>query len=379
MTARKILFLGYYTGFAGGIERYAFQSAVRLRQAGAQVDWCGSVPDRDEDLFRSGFDRVLSPEELAGSTGEYDLAALHKLPTPERLKEWRVRFGEKLVFWAHDHDLYCPRRHYYTPFGRINCHRAYSPCRCAVCARISHPRHWKHLRRGQGKLLAELRGHHAVVLSGFMRDNLIRNGFVPERIHLIGPVIEAGAGTDRVPSAGNELKILFLGQLIRGKGCDLLLEALHRLTIPWHAKIAGDGFDRPMLEKRAGEMELGSRIEFTSWLTDPAAALRDCDVLVFPSRWQEPFGLSGAEAAACGKPVIAFDVGGVREWLQDQVNGFIVPEKNTAEMAEKLEQLYHDPALRARMGKAGRTLVEQRFAPSLFPEKIEELIRRVQS
>ena len=379
MNGRKILFLGYYTGFAGGIERYAYQSSVLLRRNGAQVHWCGSVPDRDEELFRSGFDRTLTPGQLAELPPDYDLAVLHKLPPPDQLKQWRENFGEKLVFLAHDHDLYCPRRHYYTPFGRINCHRAYSPCRCAVCARISHPRHWKFLRRGQGALLQELRGHHAVVLSAFMRENLIRNGFAPERIHLIGPVIESGGDPGPHPSEGKELKILFLGQLIRGKGCDLLLDALRQLTIPWQAKIAGNGSDYQMLVNMAEKMGLSSRIEFTSWLTEPKEALRECDVLVFPSRWQEPFGLSGAEAAACGKPVVAFDVGGVREWLQDTVSGFIVPEKNTAAMAEKLELLGRDPALRTRMGNAGHALVESRFAPQLFLKQFKALINTVQS
>ena len=373
MNGRKILFLGYYTGFSGGIERYAYQTALILRRAGAEVHWCGSVSDRDEALFRSGFDRVLSPDDLTASSPEYDLAVLHKLPSFENLKQWREKFGEKLVFLAHDHDLYCPRRHYYTPFGRINCHRAYSPLRCAVCARISAPHNWKHLKRGQGALLRELRGHHAVVLSNFMRDNLLRNGFSSEKIHLIGPVIEPSPETAPVREPGNELKILFLGQLIRGKGCDLLLDALSQLKINWRAKIAGDGSDRPMLENLVRKMNLGSRIEFTSWLTDPAAALQECDVLAFPSRWQEPFGLSGAEAAACGKPVVAFDVGGVREWLQDEVTGFIVPEKDTAEMMRKFELLHHDPALRIRMGNEGRKLIAERFNPKNFLERFGHL------
>ena len=379
MDGRKILFLGYYTGFAGGIERYAFQSAGVLRRAGAQVHWCGVVADRDEAVFRGGFDRVLTPDELAAASEDYDLVALHKLPALDRLVQWRELFGDKLVFWAHDHDLYCPRRHYYTPFGRRNCHRAYSFCRCALCSRLSAPHNWKHLRNDHGKLLRELSGHHAVTLSSFMRQNLLRNGFGSDRIHVIGPVIEAPAAASPCPAADEPLKILFLGQLIRGKGGDLLLEALQKLKIDWRAKIVGDGNDRAMLPDLARRMGLEPRINFTSWITDPATVLNECDVLVFPSRWQEPFGLSGAEAAACGKPVVAFDVGGVREWLADGVSGFVVPEKDTAAMAEKLELLYRDPELRSRMGAAGRELVAERFAPGRFIARIGDLIREVRS
>ena len=378
MTGRRILFLGYFTGFAGGIERYAFQTALLLRKAGAEVDWCGEVPARGEDSFRSGFDRVLSAPRPADLSSGYDLVAMHKLPSLPVLKQWRERFGERLVFWAHDHDLYCPRRHYYIPFGRINCHRAYSPCRCAICARLSAPHNWKYLRAGQSALLRELKCRHAVVLSSFMRDNLLRNGFEPSRIHRIPPVIEPGPGPVRSGSSG-PLKILFLGQLIRGKGADLLLEALRDLAVPWQARIAGDGPDRPMLERMVREWGMEPKIEFTSWLAEPKAELAACDVLVFPSRWQEPFGLSGAEAAGCGKPVAAFDVGGVREWLDDGINGFLVPEKDTAALTAKLELLARDPALRMRLGAAGYRLVGERFTPQLFLDHFQQLIEKVSS
>lgn len=372
MTAHKILFYGKFTGFAGGIERYAFQTASLLRKRGARVDWCGEIPVRGEELFRRGFDAVLSPEELFSDRTDYDLAALHKLPDPAVLSRLRARFGEKLVFWAHDHDLYCPRRHYYTPFGRINCHRAYSPFRCALCARISSPRSWKFLRRGQTSLLRELREHPAVVLSSFMRGNLILNGFSPELVHLVPPVIEVPE-TEVPPPESKVLRILFLGQLIRGKGADLLLDALRRMTVPWQAVIAGEGNDRPMLERLASEYGIADKVRFTGWLDNPEECFKECHAAVFPSRWQEPFGLSGAEALAHGVPVVAFDVGGVREWLTDSVSGFIVPEKDTAAMAGKLDLLYRDKSLAGRLGRAGRESVRDRFSPGKYIAAMKQL------
>jgi len=378
MNGRRILFLGEFTGFAGGIERYAWRTACLLRRNGFQIDWCGRTPARDEALFGSGFDRILLPEELLAGDMDYGLAALHKLPELSFLNALRRHFGERLVFWAHDHDLYCPRRHYYTPFGRINCHRAYAPCRCALCARISSPRSWKYLRAGHGALLRELRGHHAVVLSHFMGGNLLRNGFSSEKIHLLYPVIETAEPVGSVSAENGPLKILFLGQLIRGKGADLLLDALERLAIPWQAQLAGEGSDRGLLEDRVkSSPRLRDRVVFSRWLTDPENAVKSCDVVVFPSRWQEPFGLSGAEGASCGKPVVAFDVGGVREWLDDGVTGFAVPEKDTAAMAEKLELLGCDPRLRREMSEAGRRLVGERFSSGRFLSCWDDLMKRV--
>ncbi len=264
MKENRILFLGEYTGFAGGIERYAFQSALILRKNGIGVDWCGRFPAREEKLFRTGFDKVLSPEELLSAGTEYALAALHKLPERPFLAALRARFGEKLVFWAHDHDLYCPRRHYYTPFGRTNCHRAYSPFRCFFCSAVTSPRNWKHRRKDTSFFLRELGNHRAIVLSSFMKENLVRNGFHPSLVRRIPPVIPV---PEVVSSPAEEeengpLKILFLGQLIRGKGADLLLDALKLLSVPWHAVIAGDGPDRIMLEERARKENWTSLVEF---------------------------------------------------------------------------------------------------------------------
>ncbi|MBQ9500963.1 MAG: glycosyltransferase family 4 protein [Lentisphaeria bacterium] len=378
MSGRRILFIGEFTGFAGGIERYAWRTARLLRKNDFQVDWCGRTPARDEALFRGGFDRSLAPGELLAGPMDYDLAALHKLPELSFLHALRRRFGERLIFWAHDHDLYCPRRHYYTPFGRVNCHRAYAPLRCALCARITSPRNWKYLRAGHTALLEELRGHHAVVLSHFMRGNLLRNGFSPANIRLIPPVIETAEPGECVSAGPGPLKILFLGQLIRGKGADLLLDALERLGVPWQAQFAGEGGDRALLEARAESSPLlRGRVVFSRWLTDPESALGSCDVVVFPSRWQEPFGLAGAEGSACGRPVVAFDVGGVREWLVDGVTGFAVPEKDTAAMAEKLELLQRDHDLRLKLGGAGRKFVAEHFSQERFLLLWNDLMKQV--
>ena len=376
MSSGAILYCGEFTGFAGGIERYAYRTAQCLRESGWSVSWCGQQGARCEAQFRSGFDAVLTPEEALAQSSDYDLAILHKIPSLEMLLRLRERFGERLVFLAHDHDLYCPRRYYYTPFGRTNCHRACAPLRCWLCSRLVSPRKWSGLRRHHTALLREMREHHAAVLSGFMKRNLLLNGFHEELIHALPPVIDIPEKLDRL-EAGDKLRILFLGQLIRGKGADLLLQALSLLSCPWQATIAGEGNDRPMLEALAETLGIADRVHFTGWLEKPETCFADCDVEVFASRWQEPFGLSGAEALAQGVPVVAFDVGGVREWLEDGVSGFIVPEKDVRAMAEKLDVLWRDRALRMKMGENGRRSIGERFSRECFLSAVKELAAAV--
>ena len=376
MEKGEILYCGEFTGFEGGIERYAHRTALFLREASWRVSWCGRRPGRGEDEFRTGFDHVYSADELPSDMPDVRVVILHKLVNINLLRQLCARFGNRLVFLAHDHDLYCPRRHYYTPFGRTNCHRAFAPLRCGICSHLSSPRNWPGQGMGRSALLRCLRGCHAAVLSDFMKGNLVRNGFREEKIHRLPPVIDVPSGSRKDPDNA-ALNILYLGQLIRGKGVDLLLPALASLRIPWRATVAGDGNDRAMLEDLAKTLGIADRIRFTGWLNDPEVCFEGCDVAVFPSRWQEPFGLSGAEALAHGVPVIAFDTGGVREWLDDEVSGFIVPERDSDALAVKLELLYREPVLRKKMGQVGAQRMRERFSPECFRTSFEQLIEAV--
>ena len=87
----------------------------------------------------------------------------------------------------------------------------------------------------------------------------------------------------------------------------------------------GDGPQRAAWEQRASRR--GVPWTASGWLTgdDRWTALRQATVLALPSSWPEPFGLVGLEAAALGIPAVAFDVGGIREWLRPGVNGYLAP------------------------------------------------------
>ena len=75
--------------------------------------------------------------------------------------------------------------------------------------------------------------------------------------------------------------------------------------------------------------------------------------MAVPSLWPEPFGLIGIEAFGCGRPVVASDTGGVREWLEPGVNGLAVAPGRPRALAAALSELLADPVRQARMGAAG--------------------------
>ena len=327
----RILFISERAGFAGGIERFIFQTAGLLRSAGATVYGCFLRPDRDPERFAENFDRICTPDALP----EADLAVIHRITDTAFLEHLLETRGDRLALYVHDHECYCPRTYRYTPFGRKECFRPYSLLRCGLCAMAASPRHWR------GGFFAELAARTAgaekrlrllrriprvAVLSEFMRRNLILNGFAPEHVAVIPPPIpvpaEAPAHEDReIP------RLLFIGQLIRGKGVDQLLRALTLLEHDCRLTIAGDGGQRPELERLATELGVAAKVTFAGWVADPEKLYASSDIAVLPFFWQEPFGLVGPEALARELPVAAFRTGGVDEWLRDgyAVSPFSLP------------------------------------------------------
>ena len=240
------------------------------------------------------------------------------------------------------------------------CHRTCGP----ACLALYVPR-----RCGQLSLSAIVRGYawarqqrtlfdryrSIVVASRFMGDEVSRHGGVDNRIHILplfSTITESAAGTD-----GEADTVLFGGRMTQLKGGDVLIGAVarasHRLGRTVRVIMAGDGPDKEKWRRLA--LALQVPIEMTGWVSgaDRARVYSRAAVLVVPSLWPEPFGLIGLDAAALGLPAIAFDVGGIREWLTDGVNGRLVdPALGEKGIALAITEVLDHADLRARMSRA---------------------------
>jgi glycosyltransferase involved in cell wall biosynthesis len=107
-----------------------------------------------------------------------------------------------------------------------------------------------------------------------------------------------------------------------------------------------------------------SDFKFQGWAEheELPAEYEDADVFVFPSVWDEPFGIPVAEAMAAGLPVVASRVGGIPEIVADGETGMLVEPDDASALAAALEQLVNDAELRARLGEAGRLRAAERFS-----------------
>lgn len=201
-----------------------------------------------------------------------------------------------------------------------------------------------------------------VTASRHMRDEYLRNGAAPDRVHAI-PLFPTISGQPANPPS--EFRVLFLGRMTAIKGGDVLIRAVAdasaRLGRPIPLTLAGDGPQRAEWERLAAR--LGVAAEFTGWVDDDgrAALFRAASILAVPSVWPEPFGLVGLEAGVFGVPSVAFDVGGIRDWLTPAVNGWLVAgaPPSARAMADALVHAARNPDLLARMRTGAREAAER--------------------
>lgn len=173
----------------------------------------------------------------------------------------------------------------------------------------------------------------------------------------------------------SQVLLAYVGRLDHEKGIDVLLSAVSHLAARGHAVdvvIAGDGPQRRQVTNFIAHGEGGRRCRYLGHTDDVRAVLCAADVFLAPSRW-EGFGLAAAEAMACGLPVIAADVPGLRDLVLPGRTGVLVERADAAALADAIEHLSADPAARAAMGQAGRDRVVRLYPLSAMIAAHERL------
>lgn len=160
-----------------------------------------------------------------------------------------------------------------------------------------------------------------------------------------------------------KIVIGFIGRLIDGKGVADLLEAFSTLNTDTSiCALVGDGPERARLEKLITQKNLSGSVVFFGEkpFAEAIALLKSFDIFVNPS-YTEGIPTAVIEAALCHKAIIATDVGGTKEIITGEDDGFLIPPHNREELGEKLALLLSDSALRRSFGERAFARVEQKF------------------
>jgi glycosyltransferase involved in cell wall biosynthesis len=294
--------------------------------------------------------------------------------------------GAGVVFTAHDVMTFCYQK--LTCFhggeehgGALRDYRAYWQ-KCVPCQRLR----WNPWRNARIRRVLARDVHRFTVVSDELGLAIRANGIRVDRtIHNAVRAAPRAPSEDEVAAFRRRLGlegalvIAIGGRLHEQKGVGQLLRMLARLAPRFPAlrllvlgrrEVYEQGF---VAQARA--LGVAERVVAAGWLdgAELQAAYAATDVFVTPSICFDTFGMVNLEAMEHGKPVVATAFGGSPEVVQDGVTGFVANPFDLEAFAERIGRLLADPALRSRMGTAGRERLRAHFTiPRLAAEYLEE-------
>jgi L-malate glycosyltransferase len=216
-----------------------------------------------------------------------------------------------------------------------------------------------------------------VAISGGVADSLAAAGVDRQRITVVNSGVDCEhfrppTSQERADARGalgisdDEIVIAAIGALEQRKGHRYLIEAIGALVrteklVKVKCLIAGQGAIGALLHNEVALLRRADRIKLIGRVDDVRELLWASDVFAMPSL-KEGLGIAALEAMASALPVIASDVGGLREVVEDARTGIIVPPANSDASASAIKRLAGSPELRTQMGTAGRARVVENYS-----------------
>jgi glycosyltransferase involved in cell wall biosynthesis len=389
----RIAFVNHNRRKVGGAEVYLDSVIPAFVRAGHEIACLF-----EDDLAIAGREPITIPD----GTPMWSVATLGNSRALNELKAWRpdVCFTHGLrdieletgIVALGNSALYV-HNYYGSCISGTKTHSTSSPTPCerrfgAACLAHYFPKHcggnspismWQRFRL-QSKRLELMRQYRVLIAnSDHMVRELARHDLKSERVYL--PAMSYGESATSPVSGDGEVRLIFAARMTSLKGGQYLLAALpsvqQQLQRKLHVTLAGDGPDRNKWEWMAASLRSDHiAIEFSGWLgaTELPHALAASHLLVYPSVWPEPFGLSGLEAGLYGVPSVAFAVGGIPEWLHDGVNGHLSPV-GAQPLADTIVRCLSDPQRYAQL-RAGACRRAREFTLDAHLAKLLPILER---
>jgi glycosyltransferase involved in cell wall biosynthesis len=213
-----------------------------------------------------------------------------------------------------------------------------------------------------------------------------RAGVPLEQIDVVEGAVDTEVFSPGDPTARSDadrIRLLFVGNLVENKGVHTVFDAFMRLA-PSHPGlsllIAGSGDEEigERMRHEAAAAGLGERLSILGFVehSQLPRLYRSADVLAAPSQYEGGLGMVYLEAMASGLPVVATAAGGAAESVRDGETGILLGRGDADEATAAIETLIGDPALRRRLGAAGRRRAEQRFSVERYAQRVADAYER---
>lgn len=289
----------------------------------------------------------------------------------------------------HEPRMFCPGRQKFflkseticqKPFGLHCCMHAYTE-KCQDSRRPSE------VVKSYSNVKFEInsaanRYKHIIAMSNYIKNEAVLAGFSKQSITvnpyftLIPKEID-----EKLHKEKNIKRIVFVGRLHPSKGVHTLIRSLKNILKNQDnvlLDIIGDGlFKNELLNLISLENIPTEKIIFHGWLShlDTIQKIKEAYLVVFPSIYPEAFGIVGIEAMMYSKPVVAFDAGGVSEWLKNDITGFLVEVKNESKFEEKINTLLNNETLYREFSLNAKNSALEKFTPETHLISLVEIYK----
>jgi glycosyltransferase involved in cell wall biosynthesis len=359
----KLLFAVQRLGEEGGMERFLDIVLPALVARGVEL----RVIARTIDAMPTGFSAQRVPwadehdaPDAAAADAVRDVCARF---SPDAVIAQNVmdagvvealRSAPQLTYHLCDHRPFCPNGDRLFPrTGQICGERLGTACAVHAltdgCAYGPRPRTITLIQQRRRMRDAIAAADRVMVDSSFMVDEALSNGVPHNRlVEIADPLADDDYADCPAPASP---VVAFAGRFVPQKGLVSLVRAIGTIDADHRPKLIaiGDGPERALIVKEAARLGVTIEAPGQAGITGVRAAIDAASVVAFPSLWAEPFGRVGIEAFARGRPVVAYDVGGVRSWLDNERNGLVVSRGDEALLGAAIARVLDDESLRVRL------------------------------
>lgn len=317
---------------------------------------------------------------------KYSFIFIHSVSEPRLIKEL-YDLGLPLIRFVHEPRMFCPGHSKYLlntheiccrPFG-LHCVGSAYLQRCA-------PRNPITLTKALSNSLFEKKSSSkfyslVVCMSEYIFKQLSDSQFEMKNVQIIPYFVQGEIG--KIEANGKK-KVAYAGRLIEHKGVHIALQAiapLLRQDPHLTFEIIGSGMKgyENHLRELCFKLGISDQVKWLGWMNQNAVKkhIGGSTVLVFPSVYPEAFGIVGIEAMSLGKPVVAFDVGGVSSWLEHEKTGFLLNERDVNGMRTAIHTLLTDEACREKMGDECVAVTKAKFSLGAFEKNLESALTQI--
>lgn len=394
---KTILWVNRYLGRYGGAEENILATAKKLKEKYRCYYLYSETGTSGEVLFNDVFEKMFcvsfqDEEENGRKTAQIlkeispDIIFVHNCSSVGIMNTF-LESGIPVIRMVHDHEVYCMRGNKYFPLLGMRC--PFKGGLCCLFPGLAFIKRdskdgrlcWNSIDFAQRRrrLALDQKCDLLITNSHYMKKELAHQGYDQRKIEVVYPATRIDIDTQFRSNFSNHNILLFVGQVVRGKGLDILLKALLYVKHPYRLMVLGKGNDLPYCRGLANKLGIASKVDFEGWVPPEEMDhyYRQATIGVVPSIWLEPFGAVGVEMMQHALPVVAFDTGGISDWLQDGKTGYLVPWKDIKALAQRINELLSNKEKAKELGERGRQFALEMFGTDRLVARLDYLFEKM--